>query len=318
MKKTVRKVYDKIYTLIYLSRSPKVSKEDESFVTELRSEVVKIEFINTNNLSGAELEWTSNMNNIRSLILNSNPREFLYWEVIKYTMFVVRANYIRFELTSILKSRYYESLWKKALLESNVGRPLRYWLFPKSSGNLIHHIYHLDKFRESIDIDFNDLDFILEFGGGYGSMCRVFHNCNFNKKYVIFDLPVFSALQKFYLKCLGIKVLDSSDYFSSEKGVICISSVEELSQIVSHYSNSKSKLFVGTWSLSETPLELRASFVPLILTFNYYLMAYQKSFNEVDNVDFFNNFTASIPNGIWNNFEIEHLPYSYYLFGENK
>ncbi len=318
MKKNLKKIYEKVYDAIYSSRLPNTSKIDEQLISDLRSEAKQIELTNTSNLSGSEFEWASNMNNILNNISNKNPREFLSWDVIRYTMFVVREKYIQIELSAILKSKFYEKLWKNAIVESNIGKPLRYWRFPKSSGNLIHHLYHLVKFKESINVDFEELGLILEFGGGYGSMCRVFHKCNFNKKYIIFDLPVFSAIQKFYLKSLGIKVLDPKEYTSSESGVICISSFETLNQILSHYSNTKSKLFLGTWSFSETPIDFRGKFMPLLSTFDYHLIAYQKNFNEADNINYFNNFKLSIPNRLWNNFEIEHLPNNYYLFGRNK
>ena len=117
---------------------------------------------------------------------------------------------------------------------------------------------------------------------------------------------------------MGIKVLDPKEYISSESGVICISSFETLNQILSHYSSTKSRLFLGTWSLSETPIDFRGKFMPLLSTFDYHLIAYQKNFNEADNISYFNNFKLSIPNKLWNNFEIEHLPNNYYLFGRNK
>lgn len=318
MKMQIKKILVKSYDLVYSSKLPSLSKRDEKLIEDLRNEAKKIEIINTNNLSGSELEWSSNMNNIITNILNKNPREFLTWEVIRYTMFVVRAKFVRVELSSILKSKFYKKLWKNAIIESNVGKPLRYWRFPKSSGNLIHHLYHLLKFKESVNINFEDLDLVLEFGGGYGSMCRVLYNCNFNKKYILFDLPVFSVIQKFYLKSLGIKVLEPNEFIDSENGVVCISSFETLNQLVSHYSNTGSKLFIGTWSFSETPIDFRSKFMPILTTFDLHLIAYQKNFIEADNINYFNNFKEFISASEWDNFEIEHLPNNYYLFGRRK
>ena len=41
------------------------------------------------------------MNNLKDLILKSDPREFLKWEVIRYTMFVGDAKYINEEFNFI-------------------------------------------------------------------------------------------------------------------------------------------------------------------------------------------------------------------------
>jgi len=305
----------KMYQILYTSRLSKASTNDFYLTDELRLEVSKISPIETLYMKGAELEWSNNVNNIRTSIINQNPREFLSWDVIKYTMFVVRASYLAKELEAIKKSIDYENIWKNALIEDQVGRPVLYWKYPKSSGNLIHHLYHLLKFKEYIGIDYKNLDIIFEFGGGYGSMCRLLHNCGFNKKYIIFDLPVFSAIQKFYLKSLGIKVLNPSEYLSSETGVICLSDFEELTKLFEKIPEKKSKLFIGTWSFSETPIEFRKSFLPIIGTFNFHLIAYQKNFNEVNNNEYFNKFESEIKKSNWYNYEIDHLVNNYYLFG---
>jgi hypothetical protein len=47
-------------------------------------------------------------------------------------------------------------------------------------------------------LDVRGFDFVIEFGGGYGSLCRLFFNQQFKGQYVLFDLPPFSALQHFF------------------------------------------------------------------------------------------------------------------------
>jgi putative sugar O-methyltransferase len=313
----MKKILQYIYQLLYKTKLSKKTSLDSRLIEELRSEVSNISPIVTDNLTGAELEWSNNVNIIIKNILNENPREFLSWDVVLKTMFVVRAKYINVELNVIKKSNHYKKIWKNALFENKIGRPTLFWKFPKSSGNLIHHLYHLLKFKEFSNIDYTKLEIVFEFGGGYGSMCRLLHNCGFNKKYIIFDLPVFGAIQKFYLKSLGINVLSPNEYLTSESGVICVSDFQELLTIFQNISEQKSKLFIGTWSFSETPIEFRKSFIPIISNFNFHLIAYQKNFNEANNIDYFNQFTSEIKKSKWANFEIEHLKNSYYLFGSD-
>lgn len=119
-------------------------------------------------MSGSELEWSSNVNNIFTNISTKDPRKFSSWEVIKNTMFVVKEKYIETELKNIIKSKKFVLNWQQSLIENNVGMPLRYWKYSKSSGNLIHHLYHLVKFEEYTNIDFKNLEIVFEFGGGYG------------------------------------------------------------------------------------------------------------------------------------------------------
>jgi hypothetical protein len=55
----------------------------------------------------------------------------------------------------------------------------------------------------------HDADCIVEFGGGFGSMCRLIGALGFRGRYVIFDLPPVLALQRYYLGLHGIEADDS-------------------------------------------------------------------------------------------------------------
>ena len=65
---------------------------------------------------------------------------------------------------------------------------------------------HLALFEETTGSKIDTLELIFEFGGGYGSMCRLAHNLGFNQAYIIFDLQPFSALQNYYLSSLDLPV----------------------------------------------------------------------------------------------------------------
>jgi hypothetical protein len=56
-----------------------------------------------------------------------------------------------------------------------------------------------------------DTDCIIEFGGGFGSMCRLVHALGFRGQHIIFDLPPVWALQRYYLRLHGIEVDDSGN-----------------------------------------------------------------------------------------------------------
>lgn len=310
-----KKIYDKFYDFIFYENLKKSSENEKRYLNELIEEVKSIKPIDIKGLNGAELEWSNNVNEIINSILNKNPREFLSWSVIRYTMFVVREHYVKIELNSLINKNASQHFWKKIITESNVGKPLRYWRYRLSSGNLIHHAYHLFRFKELTNKNPDKIDLIFEFGGGYGSMCRVLHNAGFNKKYIIFDLPVFSALQKFYLKCLGLKVLNKNQYLNEESGIICISQLSELEELLNNLGAIENKMFIATWSLSETPILFRSHFEKYLPKFNFYLIAYAEQFNDVNNIKYFNDIEYNL-NGIkWYNVEIEHLPGNKYLIG---
>ena len=116
-------------------------------------------------------------------------------------------------------------------------------------------------------------------------MCRLFHNLGFQGRYLIFDLPQFSALQTYYLKTLNLPVSSIDELMRSKTRVSCISDYETLKEIILNKLKIEKKLFIATWSLSETPISVRENIIPFIYDFENYLIAYQDKFGEVDNVE---------------------------------
>jgi hypothetical protein len=67
------------------------------------------------------------------------------------------------------------------------------------------------------------------------------------------DLPAFSALQKFFLKSIGVRVHSIDSFNKGEQGAICISELEQLKEILSERSGEEKSMFIATWSISEAP-----------------------------------------------------------------
>jgi hypothetical protein len=230
-------------------------------------------------------------------------------------MCVDNAEYIYIEFQSVLNNLLFKEYWRKGIIENKVGFPVLRKDFANSSGNLIHHIYHLTQFYNFSRKAPKDFNLIFEFGGGYGSMCRLFHNLDFDGKYIIFDFPHFIFIQNYYLKCLGYNICDYNDFNKVKSGIFLISDFTVLEDILNNIPENKNSLFIGTWSLSETDLETRISVNKLLKNFNNYLIAFQNSFGEVENKSFFQNFNLSKSNVKSEIIEIKHLPGNYYNFG---
>ena len=162
------------------------------------------------------------------------------------------------------------------------------------------------KVDEYTKVNFKKLSLIFEFGGGYGNMCRLINKMGFKGKYIIYDLPEFSSIQRFYLKLNNIT------------DVSCISDLGKLNTALAKYSNKKDRLFLATWSLSESPLLTRDQIKALVKNFKYHLISYQSSFDCIDNINYFDNFQKYLTTHRWFNHEIKQLPNNHYLFGLNK
>ena len=112
------------------------------------------------------------------------------------------------ELKSLKNSPRW-SFYKKLLKEDEVGNPVRYFLYPSSSGNRINHVYHLSVLIDEFKLDITKIKKVFEFGGGYGCMARIFSLINKDIKYFCFDTFYVNLLQFYYLKYNNLDVIFS-------------------------------------------------------------------------------------------------------------
>ena len=111
---------------------------------------------------------------IISLINKKKLINFLRNPFIQKMFFIHNRLFIKNELNEIKKDKNFFPLWKKLLKEDEVGDPIRYFLYPESSGNRIRQVYHLKKFCDFSSINIKVIKKVLEIGGGYGCMARIF------------------------------------------------------------------------------------------------------------------------------------------------
>lgn len=312
----IRRALGKLLAPVVFSPSISTRAQEVQLIDELRAKFRALPPKTVDGAQPSEAVWAQNMNRLRALVLDDDPKIFLSWDVIRQTMVVESAPYIRQELRYLQGLENWKGRWRRAIFESKIGCPWPFFPFPRSSGNLIHHGYHLAKYEEKTGTKVNEHGCVLEFGGGYGSMCRLFHNLGFNGKYIIFDLPHFSALQAYYLKSLDIPIHSPSSFQAARSGVVCISNMEELARLMPECHEGRGAMFVATWSLSETPISLRDQIVSLPARFKSFLVAYQDRFGEVDNLAYFEKWKHRFDSKIeWRQWHIEHLPNNYYLIG---
>lgn len=255
--------------------------------------------LQSNDNSNIELtqSWENFQRKMVKEFESGDPNEFLRFPTIQGTMFF-SARQVQF--IELKGSRYWNH-FRNAIVENSLGYPPIYKYYPRSSGNLVHHAYSLNKILEVIDIEeFLNLRSILEFGGGYGSFCRLVSNIGYRNHYTIYDLPVFNKIQKWYLS----SVIDSTniEYITESKLL----------------STPNPDSFIALWSLSESPMSLRRTFEPVIRSSKIVLIAFQKEFHGIDNWLYFNGLVDReiVKNGTI--FEIPSIPNNYYLLGTSR
>ena len=297
-------------------RLPAPTPRETALIDDLRRAFRALSITVSSEAGDSLREWSENANRLRHLVLTKDPRSFLRWDVIRRTMFVTDAPYVGEELSYLKHLPDWHERWCRAIKESPGGCPTSYVLYPASSENLIHHAYHLARFEEQTHRRVDDLACVLEFGGGYGSMCRLFHNLGFRGRYLIFDLPAFSALQRFFLRSIGMCVGSPDEFRDRSSGVALSSNVGDLHTLVADGSDNGRALFLATWSISEAPIALRDAVLRLVSGFGALFIAYQRRFGGVDNLEYFRSWKRATGERVrWHEWEIDHLPGNYYLVG---
>ena len=220
-------------------------------------------------------------------------------------------DYLRY----LLASRRFSAELQRALTESPVGRPLVNPHYPLSSPLLMQHGYHLVRLLESTGLDLPALRLVVDFGAGYGSFFRLLRNLGYRERYLVWDLPVMCALQRFYLRNVFPTGPGSQPPGNLEW---LISGDPAAPAAVSRHCAQQPSLFIATWSLSETPLAVREQIAPTLAGFTHILCAYQRTFGEHDNVQYFRSLEQSLPAFEWQHFECPIFRRNFYLIGSRR
>ena len=219
------------------------------------------------------------------------------------------ADYLRY----VLASNRCSPEFQRALTESPVGQPLVNPYYPLSSPLLVQHGYHVIRLLEATELDLSALRIVVDFGGGYGSFFRLLRNLGYRERYLIWDIPVMCALQRFYLRNLFPEGTSREPPGNLEW---LVSGASEAPQTVGALTAAQgASLFVATWSLSETPLAVREAITPALEGFSHVLCAYQRTFGGIDNTAYFAELAGRLPQFRWVHAECPVYRNNFYLIG---
>lgn len=216
----------------------------------------------------------------------------------------------------LLSSARFSAELQRALTESPVGRPLVNAYYPLSSPLLVQHGYHLVRLLETTDLDLSTLQLVVDFGAGYGSFFRLLRNLEYRGRYIIWDLPIMCALQRFYLR----NVFPTGPGGEPPENLAWLSSADpkEREVVARECAERRPSLFIATWSLSETPAAVRAQVAPALAGFSYVVCAYQRTFDHCDNAQYFQSLASSLPGFDWQHAECPVFRGNFYLIGRKR
>jgi hypothetical protein len=253
-------------------------------------------------MSEAELYWKQSQITLAEKLKTGDMDNFLQWSFITEAMFHELHSQ---KFTDLKNSRFWNR-WERALKEDRFGNPRPYYMYKESSGNLLHHAHSLWQFAEFLgDFDTSKIKNVFEFGGGYGSFCRLLRRIGVSGTYVLYDLPEYIRLQSLFLEKVGLPSFDN--WF--------------LSEIKDEHLNCD--LFVSMWAISESPIALRDHIFSHVKA-DRYLLIFQRELKEhekfsgINNGAYFQKIVDDHPDFRWLKAEVPYLNGNFYLFGERK
>jgi hypothetical protein len=249
---------------------------------------------------------------ILNLILKKKLLNFLQFGFIQQMFFIHNRFFLILELIQLYKDKNWV-IWKKIIKEDNIGNPVKFFLYPYSSGNKIHQAYHLKKFTQLSEIHLNKFTNVIEFGGGYGNMAKMFFKINKNISYTIFDTMEVNLLQYYYLKKSNLNVALGINKHSK---INLLNKTSDLNKKLKLLKNNDKNLLIANWSLSEVPLKFRKELFFMFEKIDYQIISYQKKFEKIDNQKYFEkiNLYNNKKNRKSQIINITNKPQNFYLF----
>ncbi len=267
-------------SFLFINKPSDLSKNDK-ILNKIYKRMSKTK-IKSLNLKDTHIKFNSE---IYRLLKTKKIKNFLRESFIQKMFFVHNRLFILNELKYLYRDIKW-NFYKKLLVEDNVGNPVRYFLYPKSSGNKINHVFHLCTLINQFNIDIKKIKNVFEFGGGYGCMARIFSKINKDIKYTCFDTFHVNLIQFYYLKYNDLNV-----GFSKKNNFFLTS---ELKEIQNYYLNNSNYIFIANWSISETPINFRKKFEVIIKNSKYILISFQENFENLNNLNYFTNLKKEI------------------------
>ncbi len=265
--------------------------------------------------------WRETCLALGRLAAEGDPMFFMRWPMIQATMVHGATPAIIADWWRLRRSPAWRDVWAPALRHTQYGHPPPFPPMPSTNAMAIEHATHLRRFHELAGTRFERMGCIVEFGGGFGSMCRLIRATGFRGTYIIFDLPHVLALQRYYLGLHGIRAGEAAD-----DGVLLCA---DLNEVCRHLDARGGSLFsaISTWAMSEMPLPLRARIETLIERPDCarLLLAYQARFESNDNRAYF----GALADRLSGSMVVSHVPVrepaatetphdSFYLFGTRR
>lgn len=193
--------------------------------------------------------WDKYNKQLERIFLPIPPFGFLSNPIIKSTMFVAENDVWLHNEWHFIQKIFGPKFAKKISSEDAVGKPKKVRDYTNSSANTIHHLYSFAVYRGQSGKNISDFTNVVEWGGGYGNMAKLYKRINPSGTYTIIDTPLFSTIQWLYLSSI---MPEKVHILKTKKDKIISGKINILPLKFLVDTPVRSDLFISTWGLSES------------------------------------------------------------------
>ena len=167
----------------------------------------------------------------------------------------------------------------------------------------------ISKFLLSQSISASSLSIIYDSAGiviASSVQKDIFKKINNRVTYTIFDTKEVNLIQYYYLNMLNLK---TNWNLIKKKQINIINRIDKINS-----GTSKNKLFIANWSLSETPTDIRDKIIKKFSKFNFFLITFQSTFEDIDNYNYFSKLSKDLTENNNNMiYKIKKIPFMNFL-----
>ncbi len=209
--------------------------------------------------------WQEFNAKLEEIFFPNPPSSFLRDRLFGFILSFARGGRALKEELRFLESKVPKDKLCLILQEDYIGKPILFSSKYLTSHNSIHHLYHLVRFSHARKCDLQQINTVVEWGGGYGNMAKIFQRLKSAPlTYIIIDTPMVSCIQWLYLATtLGkesVNILQSSDdtIQTGKINLVPLCFVNENDKGGPFCNKSQNgnpisvDLFLSTWALSES------------------------------------------------------------------
>jgi hypothetical protein len=180
-----------------------------------------------------------------------------------------------------------ESIFYKTIIKTNNYGPEGIKLYKNIQLDRVQQTWSIYNLVNVLNLNLNNDEIILEFGGGTGQMADVLSDLNFKGRHIVYDLPLITILQRYFVNKRNINyayILDDEE----------INIINGTNYLPCNQNNSEQQImklpninFIATFSLTETDIHTHNKFAEYMLNFSRIYIVY--SLNQTATEDYINN-----------------------------